>query len=258
MKQSILLFLMTLHIVVFAQYSKKQNLDSIQKIDEVVITGQYSKQSVKKSVFDVTVINAATIENNAANNLADILNQNLNIQIIPNASEGKSTISLFGLDGQYFKILQDGIPMVSEDGFGNNIDLTQINLDNVKQIEIVEGSMGVAYGANAVSGVINIITKTGSKDDWNISTSVQEETAGNEYEWWNKGRHIQDFQIAHNITDKLYVSANIGRDHFTGYLNKRGGKNYFLVDNNDGVEDERGYEWLPKEQLSTRGILRSL
>jgi len=255
MKNILLLFLLILSVTIFSQDKKKQNLDSIQKIDEVVITGQYSKQSVKKSVFDVTVINAATIENNAANNLADLLNQNLNIQITPNASEGKSTISLFGLDGQYFKILQDGIPMVSEDGFGNNIDLTQINLDNVKQIEIVEGSMGVSYGANAVSGVINIITKTGSKDDWNISASIQEESAGDEYEWWNKGRHIQDFQVAHNFTDKFYASTIFSRDHFAGYLNKRGGKNYFLVDNNNGIDDERGYEWLPKEQITTNSVL---
>ena len=44
-------------------------------------------------------------------------------------------------------------------GLGNNTDLTQLNLDDVQQIEIVEGSMGVEYGANAVSGIINIITK---------------------------------------------------------------------------------------------------
>ncbi len=234
---------------IFAQKIKKDSIKT-NHLDEVVITGQYSKQSVKKSVFDVTVINRKTIEQNAANNLADLLNQTLNIRITPNASEGKSAISLFGLDGQYFKILQDGIPMVSEDGFGNNIDLTQVNLENVKQIEIVEGSMGVSYGANAVSGIINIITKTGSKDTWNISVAIQEETAGNEYEWWNKGRHIQNFNIAHNINENLYVNATISRDHFTGFLNDRGGKNHFLLDG------KRGHEWLPKEQLTTNGVVR--
>ena len=231
--------------------SQEIKKDSIKtnKLDEVVITGQYSKQSIKKSVFDVTLINSKTIAQNAANNLADLLNQNLNIQIIPNAKDGKSTVSLFGLDGQYFKIMQDGIPMVSEDGFGNNIDLTQINLDNVKQIEIVEGSMGVSYGANAVSGVINIITKTGSKDDWNISTSIQEETAGNEFSFWDKGKHIQKLHIAHNINNNFYVSANIHRDDFAGYLGIRKGKNHFLQD------DLRGHEWLPKEQITTKGLV---
>lgn len=250
-----LLILILIHNLTFAQEVKKDTAKT-NNLDEVVITGQYSEQSVKKSVFDVTVINRATIESNAANNLADLLNQNLNIHIGPDAEEGKSTVSLFGLDGQYFKILQDGIPMVSEDGFGNNIDLTQVNLDNVKQIEIIEGSMGVTYGANAVSGVINIITKTDSKDTWNISAGIQEETAGNEYELWNKGRHIQKIKIAHNVNDKIYVSANFARDHFAGYLNERGGKNYYQIHEiYDDISTGRGHEWLPKEQITTNGVI---
>ncbi len=235
--------------LLISQEIKKDSIQS-NKLDEVVVTGQYSKQSVKKSVFDVTIINRKTIEQNAANNLADILNQYLNIHIVANAQEGKSQVSLFGLDGQYFKILQDGIPMVSDEGLGNNIDLTQIDLEDVKQIEIVEGSMGVSYGANAVSGIINIITKTSSKDKWNISTFLQEETVGDEYEWWNKGRHIQNIKIAHNINDNFYTSVNFIRNDFSGFFGERKGENHFIND------DLRGHEWLPKEQTTTRGILR--
>ncbi len=249
MKHLFYISVLILGIQINYAQEKKSNLDSIQKIKEVVITGQYSKQSIKKSAFEVKVINAAMIEQHAANNLADLLNQTLNIQITPNAQEGKSTVSLFGLDGQYFKILENGIPLVSEDGFGNNIDLTQINLDDVKQIEIVEGSMGVSYGANAVSGVINIITKKSSKYNWKINTSIQEESAGNEFSFWDKGRHIQKLHLAHNINSHLYTSFNIHRDHFTGYEGTRKGKNYFQQDH------LRGYEWFPKEQLSGNGLL---
>jgi outer membrane receptor for ferrienterochelin and colicins len=158
------LFKFTILLVFFpiALLAQEPNLDSIQKLEEVVVTGQYSKQSVKKSVYEVKVITNTVIQQNAANNLADLLNQNLNIQIIPNAQTGKSQVSLFGLDGQYIKVLMDGIPMVSDEGFGNNIDLTQINLDDIEQIEIVEGAMGVEYGANAVTGIINLISKKSS------------------------------------------------------------------------------------------------
>ena len=225
-----------------------QEADSLktEHIEEVVITAQYNKQSVKKSIFDVTVINQKTIAQNAANNLADLLNQNLNLSIVPNTKAGKSKISLFGLDGQYFKILRDGVPVVSEDGFGNNIDLTQINLDNVAQIEIVEGSMGVQYGANAVSGIINIISKNKTSYRWNINTSLQEESVGNEYEWWAKGRHIQNIGISHSPNKHWFFNLNVDRNHFTGYLNNNKGKNYSY---SDGL---RGYEWLPKEQLNTK------
>ena len=244
MRYALIALLITLSQGIFAQ----QDIDSLktEQIEEVVITAQYNKQSVKKSVFDVTVINQQTIAQNAANNLADLLNQNLNLSIVPNTKAGKSKISLFGLDGQYFKILRDGVPVVSEDGLGNNIDLTQINLDNVAQIEIVEGSMGVQYGANAVSGIINIISKNKTPYRWETNASIQEESVGDEYEWWAKGRHIQKIGISHSPNKHWFFNFNVDRNHFTGFLNNKKGENYSY---SDGL---RGYEWLPKEQLNSK------
>lgn len=220
----------------------------LNALDEVVVTGQINRQSVKKSVFEVKVITQADIERQAGNNLADILNQNLNMQIIPSASTGKSQVQLFGLDGQYFKILVDNIPLINDEGLGNNTDLTQINLDDIEQIEIVEGSMGVQYGSNAVSGIINIITKKSSKYRWEIAPYIQEETVGNEYNLDDQGRHIQSIKIGHNFSEKLYANAVYTRNDFKGYFNNRKGKDH---SENDGL---RGYEWLPKEQQSIKAL----
>lgn len=242
-------FLILFVFISLATLAQEPSLDSIQKLEEVVVTGQYSKQSVKKSVYEVKVITNTVIQQNAANNLADLLNQNLNIQIVPNSQTGKSQVSLFGLDGQYIKVLMDGIPMVSDEGFGNNIDLTQINLDDIEQIEIVEGAMGVEYGANAVTGIINLITKKSAQKKADINLSVQEETLGNEYEWWAKGRHIQTLSISNNISPKFYSSFHFSRNDFAGYFNDMQGKNYIYDDG------RRGYEWLPKEQLTGNASL---
>ena len=187
----------------------KQDTTYVEKLDEIVVTGQYNPQSVKKSIFEVKVINRKDIEQRAANNLADLLNQVLNINITPNTSTGKSGVSLFGLDAQYFKILIDNVPVINEEGIGNNVDLTLINLDDIQQIEIVEGSMGVQYGANAVSGVINIITKKSSSQKTQINAYVQEETVGNEYELFQRGRHIQSLKIGHNFTDNIFTNITV-------------------------------------------------
>ncbi|MEP5253456.1 MAG: TonB-dependent receptor [Winogradskyella arenosi] len=224
--------------------------DSIRNsLDEVIVTGQINPTSIKKSVHNVIVINRKQIEQVAANNLADVLNFNLNLNIIPNAQTGRSTISFFGLDSEYFNILIDNIPMVSDNGVGNNIDLTQINLDNIERIEIVEGAMGVEYGANAVSGVINIITKTSIDRDWRIQAYVQEETVSDEYAWFDRGRHIQSINVAHNINEKWMAKIGVNRNDFAGFLNQKQGENYYQ---NDGL---RGYEWLPKEQLTSNALL---
>ncbi len=243
---SILSFLFT--STFFAQKTKNDSIKT-NKLEEVVITGQYSRQSVKKSVFDVTIINKATIEQNAANNLADLLNQTLNISITPNTKSGKSGVSLFGLDSQYVKILVDNIPVINEDGVGNNIDLTLINLDDIEQIEIVEGSMGVQYGANAVSGIINIITKKKSKYKLKISTSLQEETVGDEYEWFAKGRHIQSLKLDYNINDNLFANISFIRNDFGGFWNNQQGEIY------DQDDNLRGHNWVPKENSNMKILL---
>ncbi|MDR6968267.1 outer membrane receptor for ferrienterochelin and colicins [Flavobacterium arsenatis] len=244
------LFLLSFSFLSFSVFAQEKEQDSlINNLSEVVITGQYNAQSVKKSVFQVKVISREDIDRQAGNNLADLLNQTLNINIIPNASSGKSSVQLFGLDAQYFKILVDNIPIINDEGLGNNTDLTQINLDDIQQIEIVEGSMGVEYGANAVSGIINIITKKNSKYKWEITPYIQEETIGKEYNLVDRGRHIQSLKVGHNFNEKWYANALITTNDFKGFLNDKKGKNHI---ENDGL---RGYEWLPKEQLNVKSLI---
>ena len=238
-------------VTCFIGFGQEVAIDSTttEELKEVVVTAQFNPTSIKKSVHNVIVIKREQIDNQAANNLADLLNFNLNLTILPNAQTGQSNISFFGLDSQYFTVLVDNIPLVSDNGLGNTIDLTQINLDDIERIEIVEGAMGVEYGANAVSGVINIITKKSIDSDWHIEASVQEETVSDEYAWFDKGRHIQAASVAHTINDHWYARAGFNRNQFAGFFDDRQGKNYFK---NDG---RRGFEWLPKTQLNTNAFV---
>ena len=245
---TILFFSLLLSSTLFSQKVENDSTQ-LQLLNEVVITGQYNPTTIKKSIHNVIVINREQIDNQAANNLADVLNFNLNLTILPNSQTGKSSISFFGLDGQYFNILIDNIPLVSDSGLGNNIDLTQINLDDIERIEIVEGAMGVEYGANAVSGVINVITKKSLDQAWNIQLLAQEETVSDEYAWFGKGRHIQGLNIAHNLNDKWYARIGVNRNAFAGFFDDKQGKNYYQ---NDGL---RGYEWLPKTQINTNAFI---
>lgn len=232
-------------------YSQKIENDSLKmnKLEEVVLTTQFEPQSLKKSVHNVRIITAQDIQNLAANNLGDVLNQYINITVRPSSNSGKSTISMFGLDAGYFKILVDNIPIVNEGGLGNNTDLSQINLNDIEQIEIIEGSIGVTHGANAVSGILNIITKKSSQDKWNIKATIQEETVGKEYELFNQGRHMQSLQVAHSINENWFLSVNGNRNDFRGFLGNKNGFNYEI---NDGT---RGYNWLPREQWQNNALL---
>ncbi|WP_445455883.1 TonB-dependent receptor plug domain-containing protein [Flavobacterium sp. HNIBRBA15423] len=249
MKKSItsLLIIVSNYLV----FSQEVNMDSlgVTKLSEVVVTAQIEPQSLKKSVHNVKVISAQDIANLGANNLGDILNQYINITVRPSSNSGKSTVSMFGLDAGYFKILVDNVPLVNESGLGNNTDLSQINLNDIEQIEIIEGSMGVTHGANAVTGILNIITKKSTKEKWSIVATIQEETVGKEFSLFAKGRHIQNLKISHNITDNWFVSIGSNRNDFRGFLGEKKGKNHTI---NDGT---RGYSWLPKEQWQNNMLL---
>ncbi len=239
-------------LIALKTVAQKQENDSINinaSLEEVVVTGQIEPQSLKNSIQNVRVITRKDIEQLAANNLSDVLNQYVNITVRPSGTDGRSTVSLFGLDGLYFKILVDNVPLVNEAGLGNNIDLSQINLNDVERIEIIEGSMGVTHGANAVSGILNIITKKSSKYKWEIDATLQEESAGDEYSFFEKGKHIQALQVSHSVTENWFASLNFNRSDFQGYFGDKQGKKYTI---NDG---SRGYTWLPKEQFITNALL---
>lgn len=248
MKIAYLTFVLTLiSLGVFAQNQKQDSVATTLK--EVVVTGQFEAQSLKKSLHNVRIITKEDIKRLAANNLGDVLNQYLNISIRTSGSDGRSSVSMFGLDAQYFKILVDNIPLVSDTGLGNNIDLTQVNLDDIEQIEIIEGSMGVTHGANAVSGILNIITKKRAAYKWEIATTLQEETVSDEFALFDKGRHIQSLKISNNISKEIFASVGVNRNDFAGFFDQRQGKDYLP---NDGL---RGYSWLPKEQLTSNALI---
>ncbi len=250
MKKKVLSIL-SLSTVLWMNAQEKDSLNQ-SKIEEVVLTGQYTQQSVNKSIYKVEVIDAKQIKNMAATNVADILNQSLNILITPDRNSGNSTASLLGLGGEYTKILIDNIPVVGDIGLGNNIDLTKLNINNVERIEVVRGSMGVDYGSNAVAGVINIITKKSTQQKLTINASLQEETVGKEYDWYKKGegRHIQTLNAGYNISEHWYIGANINRNDFQGFKGTEEGYKYFEQD------EKRGYLWQPKDVLNMDGILR--
>lgn len=242
--------------MMYWSYGQEKDTLSSKKIDEVVITGQYSAQSINKSIYKVEVINEAQIKGMAANSVADVLNLSLNMQVTPTGNSGNSTANILGLDGEYVKVLVDNIPMVSDMGLGTNVDLTKLNVNNVERIEIVMGSMGVEYGTGALAGVINIITKKSSAQKLSGRVSLQEETVGNNYDLRKKGngRHIQNLNLNYNINENWFVGVSFNHNQFMGYEGLS--KGYKFFDENGGQQSKRGNDWNPKDMYDANATIR--
>lgn len=126
-------------------------------LDEIVVTGQFSPQSVRNSVYKVKVINQTQIEAKGATTIQSILNTEVGIRMSNDMALGETDFEFMGMSGNNVKVLIDGVPML--DRLDKKQSLSQIDINQVERIEIIEGPMSVIYGSDALAGVINIITK---------------------------------------------------------------------------------------------------
>ncbi|MBW7892864.1 MAG: TonB-dependent receptor plug domain-containing protein, partial [Chitinophagaceae bacterium] len=145
-----------------------------KELSEVVVTGQYKPQSVKNSVYQVRVIPYEQIQKQGAAKLQDVLSNQLNIRFSQDPATGGSNINMLGLAGQNVKVLIDGVPVVGRQGTSNEVNVNQIEVNSIERIEIIEGPMSVIYGADALAGVINIITRKPKNERLSVNARVQE------------------------------------------------------------------------------------
>jgi outer membrane receptor for ferrienterochelin and colicins len=205
--------------------------DTIQ-LNEVVVTAQYQPTRMEASVQKIKIIDKEKIQQMGAVNLRDVLTNQLNVRLQQDNVLG-CTMNMQGISGENVKILVDGVPIIGR--LNGNIDLTQINMNNVERIEIIEGPLSVQYGTNALAGTINIITKKGIKNTQTVGITSYYESIG-----------------TYNLTG----DATFSRKKYTVQLS--GGRNYFdgwsatdpLVDfpRPTIADSTRHKQWKPKEQ----------
>lgn len=175
-----------------------------QHINEIVVTGQYGENSLSKSVYKMRIIDSKKIADLGAVNLRDVLSNEMNVRVTQDPMLG-SSLSIQGVGGQNIKMLIDGVPVIGREN--GSIDLTQINLNNIERIEVVEGPMSVSFGTDALGGVVNLITKKSERQKFKTGVHTFYET---------NGQYNADAFVNGNIKG-LCLSASGGRNFFEGY-----------------------------------------
>lgn len=211
---------------------KRIVLQSPQLIGEMVVTAQSEAVSVENAVQKVTVITSDQIQKSGANNLADILTYQTGIRLSQDNVLG-SSMDLGGISGQNVKILVDGVPVIGRQN--GNVDLSQINLNNVERIEVIEGPLSVNYGTNALAGTVNIITKKKGRQGVSVEILPYYETIGN----YNLTGLVSFSKKRH------HVSIDGGRNYFDGWTN---GDAFIEFPKERLADTNRVKTWKPKEQ----------
>ncbi|MEW6186026.1 MAG: TonB-dependent receptor [Thermodesulfobacteriota bacterium] len=128
------------------------------QMEEVVVTGTRLQESLKNVPNTVVVIGEKELASTSAKNVGELLRENTAVDISGYGNLGSAqSASIRGSSASQVLVMIDGRPTNSIT-YGS-ADLSEIPLDYVERIEIAKGPGSHLYGANAVGGVINVITK---------------------------------------------------------------------------------------------------
>ena len=141
----------------------------------IVVTPSAIEQPRSQASTTLTVIEQSTIEQSNANSVAELLRGQAGLHVSDFFGDGsQATVDLRGFGptaSSNTLVLLDGRAL-NNSSDGAAPDLSVIDIDDIAQIEILQGSAGVLYGNQAVGGVINIIRKKVTGDKASVSLGI--------------------------------------------------------------------------------------
>ncbi|MFH1478459.1 MAG: TonB-dependent receptor [Candidatus Omnitrophota bacterium] len=150
--------------IVFAQDDKlKENSYSID-LEKIVVTPSRVERGYRYSTQNVSIVSEEDIKANSITEITEVLELLPSVDILEYGSNGSSkSVHTRGASSSQVLTLLDGRPVnTPRDGV---TDFNRISLSNIERVEVLRGPASSIYGANAIGGVINIITKKGNKGE---------------------------------------------------------------------------------------------
>lgn len=189
----------------------------------VVITGSRQQSRLMALANNVSLISTEDIELVTAVHPSDILNRATSVHIqATNGMESIPSIRSPILTGPgaagAFLFLEDGIATRSA-GFANNNGLSELNLAQANNVEIIRGPASATYGSNAVHGVVNALTQSPSnKNSLSLISGPNQRyqvqaSAGREIENQGVRLNAQIIDDAGYRDDSDFTSIKIGFRH---------------------------------------------
>lgn len=137
--------------------------EEIQFLDEIVIGATKTERLRTAIPANITILTKQEIAASGERNLDEILRQQAGIDLTRRQGIAigiPSRLDVRGVPGpNRTLVVVDGFPL---NGSGTGfVNLQQIPLDTIERVEIIRGPYSCLYGANALGGIINIITKQG-------------------------------------------------------------------------------------------------
>lgn len=135
--------------------------DHSEDEDVIIVQGIRRPRRVQDQPVRVEVLPREEIEEKAImrpGNIATLVNETGGVRVqITSPALGDANIQIQGLEGRYTQLLADNLPLFG--GQASSLGLLQIPPTDLGQVEVIKGSVSALYGASALGGVINLISK---------------------------------------------------------------------------------------------------
>jgi outer membrane receptor protein involved in Fe transport len=158
--------------------------DSQGSGEEIVVTGTLIRNPNIEQSAPVTTVGEAEIELSQANVAEELLRElpaavpSIGSQV-NNGNGGASFVNLRGLGAGRNLVLLDGKRLVPA-GLAGAVDLNNVPLSLLERVDVLTGGASTTYGADAVAGVVNFITKRNFAGlDISLSETITEQGDGN-------------------------------------------------------------------------------
>ncbi|MEO8168745.1 MAG: TonB-dependent receptor plug domain-containing protein, partial [bacterium] len=127
---------------------------------EVIVTATRIPQIASLSASPITVLDQKEIQRTNATSLADLLGSVPGLFVKDyGGSSGLKTVAQRGLGPEHTLVLVNGMRVSTPQN--NLVDLGLTSADEIDRVEVIHGGNSAAFGADAVAGVVNIVTSPG-------------------------------------------------------------------------------------------------
>ena len=139
--------------------------------DDIHVDADFDKEMLKEAPETKTIISRADLDRKGARTLSDALAAEQDVQMGTD-NMGRKTVSIRGAEPRHTLILVDGRRLAGglSKYYGATDEVNRLGLDDIDHIEIIRGSGTARYGADAIGGVINIITKVSHRRGVRLTT----------------------------------------------------------------------------------------
>jgi vitamin B12 transporter len=134
--------------------------DSLQS---VVVTATRIPTPEIQVASSVTIVTAEDVSTRQIRTLPDLLKEVPGLNVVQEGGPGGQTsVFMRGTNSDHTKVFIDGIDVADPSSSTSSFDFGQLLTQDIQRVEILRGPQSGLYGSDAVGGVINVITKSGS------------------------------------------------------------------------------------------------